>query len=429
MSSHLIRATSMPLCSAIPSPPDSVSPARTSLKRHAPVDNTNNEDSPTPTKKIKTVVLAKPKSSNTSSRPRKSPTIRTNQSKTTTASRITSTLVPRGPRQTASLHQADPSLLRMLCDDTTTNSTKELHFRNLPHSSIDWSNPTHIKKINNWRNQIYGRAGMKSKAVTMWLPDEELWFELYHQLSIAQARARGMLLPKAVDVLAAFNRTFACKVVKDAKGADVMREERKSNAFTSKFNRMCPLLRARLAQCVFGKSGDVYVPEISMEMLREYKMMKSDMENKGVVKESRYSDDLEEWRYLFSHLPQEEQEEGVDGLNCSFTSEEDDAAAALVSMASQPGRGCETIKVEASITAPTYAPDLHSYNIPSETPDISPASSLASSQHPTGLATPSRSCSFSGVEDVKLVRTRVSLSRCITPIRDIDVASLIMSPD
>ncbi|KAH7093210.1 hypothetical protein FB567DRAFT_609628 [Paraphoma chrysanthemicola] len=436
MSSHRTRATSLPLCSTIPSPPDSVSSARTSLKRRTLDDSTDNTHSPTPTKKIRTVVPTKPKDSNASHRSRKNATIRTNPASRTTTASITSTLTPRGPRQTASLHQADPSLLRMLCDDVSTNTTKELHFRNLPHSSIDWSNPIHINKINNWRNQIYGRAGMKSKTLTMWLPEEELWIELYFQLSIAQARARGMLLPKAVDVLAAFNRTFAGKLVKDGKGVDLLREERKGNAFTSKFNRMCPHLRARLAQCVFGKSGDVYVPEISMEMLQEYKMMKSEMEARGVVKESQYSNGLEDWTYLFSHLPQEEKEEGTNGaeMDCSFTSEEDDAAAVLVSMALQPVHGREEIKTEGkkespSVTAPTSALEPNSDNVPSETPDLSPASFLASSQQTAGLATPSRSCSFSGVEDTKLVPTRANVGRCVTPVRSIDVASLIMSPD
>jgi hypothetical protein len=253
-----------------------------------------------------------------------------------------SRLVPRGERRSAKIGKKDEALLRMLCDDTESGELKELHFRNMPHSSIDWNDASHINKINNWRNQvssldhleiapltimsqIYGRAGLKSKAVTMWLPDEELWFELYFQMSIGEARVRGMLLPKTLLILDAFNETFVGRVLEDSHGNDVgPRIERKSNAFASKLNRMCPQLRARLHQSVFGKSGDIYVPKITFEMLQAYKDMKSDM---GIDEESDYSHDLEEWVHLFSHLP------SIDDF--PVTSVEDDVAAALISMAAQ----------------------------------------------------------------------------------------------
>ncbi|KAL5113377.1 hypothetical protein ACEQ8H_008742 [Pleosporales sp. CAS-2024a] len=196
----------------------------------------------------------------------------------------------------------------------------------MPHSSIDWNDTNHITKINNWRNQIYGRAGLKSKEVTMWLPDEELWFELYFQLSIAESRARGILLPKTSSILHAFNQTFVGHTLQDTNGNHIgPRSERKHNAFASKFNRMCPHLRARLQQCIFGKSGDVFVPEITVQMLEAYKAMKMEMSEKGIEKESEYSDHLKEWRQLFSHLP------GVGDV--PFTTDEDDAAAVLMSMA------------------------------------------------------------------------------------------------
>jgi hypothetical protein len=246
---------------------------------------------------------------------------------------------------------------------------KELHFRNLPHSTIDWDKVEHINKINNWRNQIYGRAGMKCRTVTMWLPDEELWFELYYQLSIAESRARGILLPKMIDILASFNQTFAGRILQDHHGRDTdPRAERQCNAFMSKFNRMCPQLRARLQQCVFAMSGDAFVPSISLKMLEAYKRMKMEMEVKGVAKESGYSEDLEEWRYLFSHLPDEE---SVDIQDEPLATEEANAAAVLVSMALQPVRVQDTIRAEGEDPVQSSSTHCTEALVTSETPALS----------------------------------------------------------
>jgi hypothetical protein len=171
----------------------------------------------------------------------------------------------------------------------------------------------------------------------MWLPDEELWFELYFNLSIAESRTRGILVPKTLQVLVAFNKTFVGKILQDSHGNDVgPRAARQSNAFASKFNRMCPHLRARLHQSVFGKSGDTFLPEITLDMLLSYKDMKINMEYKGITKESEYNEDLQEWLHLFSHLPtvNDFPDSSVDDLPGS--SAEDDAAAVLISMATQP---------------------------------------------------------------------------------------------
>lgn len=178
----------------------------------------------------------------------------------------------------------------------------------------------------------------------MWLPDEELWFELYFNLSIAESRIRGILVPKTLQVLAGFNKTFVGKSLQDSHGNHVgPRVARQSNAFASKFNRMCPHLRVRLHQCVFGKSGDTFVPEITLDMLLSYKDMKINMEYNGVTKESEYNKDLQEWLHLFSHLPtlHDFPDSSVEGLPGSAiddppgSSAEDDAAAVLVSMATQ----------------------------------------------------------------------------------------------
>lgn len=214
-----------------------------------------------------------------------------------------SKLIPRSVRKRASLGQRDDTLLRVLCDDSETGHVKELHFRKISHSLIDWDNPKHIADINAWRNQIYGRAGLKSKEVTVWCEEEELWFELYYHLSIAESRARGLLLPKIKMISDAFNATFAGHTFGDQDGNEVEpRATRQVNAFGAKFKRMCPRLRSRLHQCVFGKSGDVFVPEITLDMLGRYREMKLQMSDMGVVEESAYSDDLGEWQSFFFNL-------------------------------------------------------------------------------------------------------------------------------
>lgn len=212
------------------------------------------------------------------------------------------TLMPISERKKAIVGLKDEPMLRILCKDSKTGEEKMLNFRNLPYSQLDWNNPEHIAKINAWRNQIYGRAGMRAKDVTIWLPDEELWFELYYHLSIAMAQARGMLIPKSREVLNSFNATFAPLADGDFDG-EKLPGDRTPNAFASKLNRMCLNLRNRLCASVYSKPGDSFVPTITLDMLDEYKKMKLDLAMKGIYGESAYSDDLEEWKYFLSHLP------------------------------------------------------------------------------------------------------------------------------
>ncbi|CAN9106663.1 unnamed protein product [Alternaria alternata] len=184
----------------------------------------------------------------------------------------------------------------------------QLHFRKIPHSMIDWNSAHHISKINAWRNQIYGRADLKPA-------------------------------PKVRD---AFNATFVGTIIQDKVGNDLPpRAEREANAFASKFNRMCPVLRARLNNCVFGKSGDTYMPKITFKMMERYKTMKGEMAAKGVECESEYADHLEDWRHFLSHLPDPEDAEMQDVA----TEEEDvkemeakevDAVTALISLSHSP---------------------------------------------------------------------------------------------
>jgi hypothetical protein len=226
----------------------------------------------------------------------------------------------------------------MVCDCSLTSKTTELHFRKIPHSTIDWNNPHHISKINAWRNQIYGRAGLKAKSVTVWHEMEELWFELYFQLSIVEARARGIMLPSSKTVRDKFNETFVGTMLQDKDGDDLEpRAARLGNAFASKFNRMCPVLRARLNQCVFGRSGDVFVPRITFKMMEVYKGLKDEMRAKGIEKESEYADDLAEWQRFLSRLGDVENVEVLEMTEeKEMEAKEEDAVAALLCLANSP---------------------------------------------------------------------------------------------
>ncbi|KAF1936965.1 hypothetical protein EJ02DRAFT_304847, partial [Clathrospora elynae] len=267
------------------------------LKRKQLIDNT--ADDPTPPAPAK-----KPKpdpEASTTVTPK--PATKHGSIPTAKALSVKSILVPRGERTRANVGQKDDSLLRMVCDCSLTGKVTELHFRKIPHSMIDWNSAYHISKINAWRNQIYGRAGQKAKSVTMWHELEELWFELYFHLSIAEARSRGILLPTAKQIRDAFNETFVGQVLQGKHGDDLaVRTERQSNAFASKFNRMFPQLRERLNKCVFGKSGDVFVPKISFGMMHRYKAMKAKLAAKGIKNKSEDSENTEEWQQFLAHF-------------------------------------------------------------------------------------------------------------------------------
>jgi hypothetical protein len=64
-------------------------------------------------------------------------------------------LVPRGERQTAKVGHKDETLLRIICDNTISGEVKELHFRNITHSSINWNNAEDIGKINSEYIHLY----------------------------------------------------------------------------------------------------------------------------------------------------------------------------------------------------------------------------------------------------------------------------------
>ncbi|KAH7396792.1 hypothetical protein DE146DRAFT_789439 [Phaeosphaeria sp. MPI-PUGE-AT-0046c] len=350
-----------------------------------------------------------------------------------------SRLVPRGERRTAKIGQKDATLLRILCDDTESGDVKELHFRNMPHSSIDWSDSGHVHKINNWRNQIYGRAGFKSKAVTIWLPDEELWFELYYHIMIAESRARGILLPKNARVLEAFNKTFVGRIVQDHNDREsAPRTARQFNAFASKFNRMCPKLRARLKQCIFGKSGDIFVPDITLGMVSAYKDMKAALEESGIVEESDYAEHLSEWCHLFAHLPGTSH---VTKQQKQLSMAEDDAAAVLISLSqdSVQSEGEDDVLKTSEVGA-----DHKEFEDPS-TPSIqysnAPWNEHGMSWSPTKNLSVSSSTTPSHLFDDPVrfhhdrfftttnLDSQSGAKRSVTPVCELDIDSLIASPD
>ncbi|KAJ4360669.1 Ribosomal protein arginine N-methyltransferase rmt3 [Didymosphaeria variabile] len=194
-----------------------------------------------------------------------------------------SSLVPVGERKMAKKGVSEPELLRMLCEDRDKNNErKELHFKKIIHSEIDWDNKLHIDKINAWRNQIYGRAGIKNKTVLMWHKDEEAWLELYWQLLVVEANKRGIEMPKPKTIRENFNVFFNGKVFHSAGAGELEpRVDRGSGPFTSKMGRLIKSLRPYLEEKLRGKKGSTFVPKINQEMLEEYQKLKADLTELG----------------------------------------------------------------------------------------------------------------------------------------------------
>lgn len=301
---------------------------------------------------------------------------------TTRRASVTSDLRPVGPRRKAVLGQRDESMLRMPCTNIKTNKDQEQHFRKIKQSEIDWNNRLHITEINNWRNQIYTRAGMKVKEVNVWLPDEELWIELYLHLSIAETRKRGILQPAITAIGRAFQRFFVDRILTDKHGEVVQRKQRAHNAFASKFNRAYPRLQERLKQCVRGRSGDAFVPTITEAMLDRFKALKAEMAAKGLEKESDHAEDLPAWLDFFARLPTENEDMKEDeNLDTSDITpgmvEDNNVAATLVSMATKANniatpieRGHERTVIRTRMAHPVQAD--HRQNAPPPTWFIAP---------------------------------------------------------
>jgi hypothetical protein len=174
-------------------------------------------------------------------------------------------------------------MLRMLCTDKKTGKRKELHFKKLIHSEIDWNDPEHIAKINSWRNQLYGRAGLKAKDVCMWDMAEEAFLELYFHLIVAQGTKEGLMIPRAKDVLDDFNTFFIGKVFVKHEEQLEPRKARQHNAFVSKMNRVVQHLKTRLEFMMLGKSGDYYRPLITQPMLDKYTVLRKELMDSNVM--------------------------------------------------------------------------------------------------------------------------------------------------
>ncbi|KAK7181204.1 hypothetical protein PSPO01_12681 [Paraphaeosphaeria sporulosa] len=190
-----------------------------------------------------------------------------------------SSLVPIGERKMAKKGVVEPDMLRMLCEDRDKNNErKELHFKKIIHADIDWDNKEHIDKINAWRNQIYGRAGIKNKTVLMWHKDEEAWIELFYQLLVVEAQERecGIEPPKPKTIREKFNEFFVGKVLLSAGGEELdPRVERGPGPFTSKLGRLVRALRPYLDEKLTSKNGSMFVPKINQEMIEEYQKLKA----------------------------------------------------------------------------------------------------------------------------------------------------------
>jgi hypothetical protein len=195
------------------------------------------------------------------------------------ASGAISSLVPVGERKMAKKGVTEPDMLRMLCEDKDKNNErKELHFKKLIHADIDWHNKLHIDKINAWRNQIYGRAGIKNKTVLMWHKDEEAWIELYWQLLVVEATKRDIDMPKPKTIRDSFNAFFNGKVFHSTGGEKrEPRVDRGSGPFTSKMGRLIKGLRLYLEEKLRAKNGTTFVPKINQQMLEEYQKLKADL--------------------------------------------------------------------------------------------------------------------------------------------------------
>lgn len=273
----------------------------------------------------------------------------------------------------------------------------------------------------------------------MWLPDEELWFELYYHIMIAESRARGILLAKNTHVLEAFNKTFAGHFIQDHNGYETgPRAARQNNAFASKFNRMCPKLRARLHHCVFGKSGDTFVPDITLDMLHAYQNMKDALKQSGIGEESDYAEHLEEWCHLFANLP------GTGHITAQheqLTMAENDAAAVLISLSQESvesdgeddvletlENGADYNVIEDYSTSrmqyPSSPPNKHDMNWSPTEQCLLSSSTTSSHQSDNPMTPPRRQSSHPTNLDF-----HCDYARSVTPVYELDVTSLIASPD
>ncbi|KAF2874367.1 hypothetical protein BDV95DRAFT_476632, partial [Massariosphaeria phaeospora] len=209
-----------------------------------------------------------------------------------------SSLIPVAERRNAVVGLRDESLLRILCKDFKTNKDVELTFKRIFRGGIDWDNIEHIRKINAWRNQIYGRGGKKAKEVIRWNEDEEYFIELYQHLLVVAALKGETALPKPNLICEDFNVFFRGKILTNKDGTNTTpRVDRGTYGFTSKLGRIDPQVKERIRAVVWDRNEELYRPVITEDMLAQYKNLKRKLKAKGVMQETTQSSkDLEHWQ-------------------------------------------------------------------------------------------------------------------------------------
>ncbi|KAF2260550.1 hypothetical protein CC78DRAFT_547391 [Lojkania enalia] len=273
--------------------------------------NSSSEEVEYPSKKVKaspsTESPKSPKSTGIASGKASKPTFKTPTGKPKHQ------LIPvEEERRSAKKGDKDESLLRVLCVKEGTDEEKELFFKNIVHSRIDWDNPDHIGKINSWRNQIYGRAGQKMKDVTMWHPDEALFCELYFNMLIAKGRKTAIEVPKGIRMFEDFNGYFVNRILKDKDGNDLPpRTRRNHSSISSKMTRVCEQLKPRLDEVMKDKEDayirESYRPKITGPMLAEFCEFKVEL---GLEDREACDPELEKWMMEFIEM------EGASDMQC-----------------------------------------------------------------------------------------------------------------
>ena len=207
-------------------------------------------------------------------------------------------LIPVEARKLAKAGTKDTSMLAMLTKHSKTNELKELHFQNIVYAHINWNDKKHITKINAWRNQIYGRAKLGIKEVTLWNVDEEAWIEMYHVLLLKYAKKYPLRMHHAKEVWTNFNNFFLGKVLIDKDGNNMPpREQRALPSFTSKVTRLCGKIKEQLDALSKGVLGHDYTPTITQDMIDEYKGIKTVL----FTRLSQYGDIVMNYKTLMLH--------------------------------------------------------------------------------------------------------------------------------
>lgn len=179
------------------------------------------------------------------------------------------------------------------------------------------------------------------------------------------------------------------------------------------------------------------------------------------MEESEYSDNLEEWRYLFSHLPDATD---IKMQDVPTSTVEEDVAAVLLTLQNpvHHQKPVETAKKDLSAelwalyheadqlytgahedtehsalhalaqstTTSNTPPQTTRDNVWYATPELSqPSSSFLSSRQSHRPFTPPRRVSFGNEYGDVFAQAAPSVRRCASPMQAVDIFALIASPD